>query len=103
MSAESPNLTRRVAASLAFGFLCVFGFALLAQAAVDFMNDVLGVPMRFLLPFGLKGILVDPDTLLDVASGLAILSLIVSGLFFVLIQRQRTLEQRRFWKPDDAD
>ncbi|MFP3942261.1 MAG: hypothetical protein ACLFWF_00100 [Alphaproteobacteria bacterium] len=95
-----PGLGRRIGASLAFGFLSVFGFAVMAQAAVDFMNYVLGVPMKFLLPFGLARAHLTPGVLADVAGGLAMVSLAVSVLFFVLIQRQTRLRQRRFWRDD---
>lgn len=95
-----PSLTRRIAASLAFGFLSVFAFAILAQLAVDFLNTILGVPMKFLLPFGLLGALKTPDLLLDVAGDLAVVSLVVSVLFFLLIQRQDRLAKRRFWRDE---
>ena len=95
-----PGLARRVGASLAFGFLSVFGFAVLAQAAVDFLNNVLGVPMKFLLPFGLAGAHLTPGVLADVAGGLTTVSLLVSALFFGLIQRHARLRERRFWRKD---
>lgn len=100
MPAGVPGLGRRIGASLAFGFLSVFGFAIVAQAAVDFLNTILGVPIKFLLPFGLAGAFRTPDVLADVAGGLATVSLAVSALFFVLIQRQNRLRQRRFWRHD---
>ncbi|MFW6027216.1 MAG: hypothetical protein ACOC91_00255 [bacterium] len=97
-----PGLMRRIGASLAFGFLSVFGFAIMAQGAVDFLNNVLGVPMDFLLPFGLAGAHLTPDVLAEVAGGLVTVSLGVSVLFFLLIQRQSRLRERRFWR-DDTD
>ena len=100
MAGGVPGLGRRIGASLAFGFLSVFAFAVLAQAAVDFMNNVLGVPMKFLLPFGLLGAHLTPDVLMDVAGGLVAVSLAVSVLFFLLIQRQSNLEKRRFWRDE---
>ena len=103
MAEGIPGLTRRIGASLAFGFLSVFAFAILAQAAVDFVNDVLGVPMKFLLPFGLAGAHLAPDVLWDVIGGLVGLALIVSMLFFFLIQRQKNLEKRRFWRSEDGE
>ncbi len=100
MSGGVPGLVRRIGASVAFGFLSVFGFAVIAQAAVDFMNNVLGVPMKFLLPFGLAQAHLTPGVLADVVGGLVTVSLVVSVLFFVLIQRHARLRERRFWRSD---
>lgn len=101
MAYPASSLLRCVAVSLGFGFLTVFLFAVFAQAAVDIFNDVLGVPMKFLLPFGFKGIHLDTDTLLDVVSGLVLLALIVSGLCFLFIRRQIALRRRQFWTSDE--
>lgn len=100
MADGTPGLARRIGASLAFGFLSVFGFALMAQAAVDFLHDFLGIQIKFLLPFGLSGAHLTPDVLRDVIGGLIFVSLVVSALFFLLIQRQERLSQRRFWRDE---
>ncbi len=78
----SPAWVRRARIAFTMGFVLVFAFALIMQLVADLVAWMTNTRVTFLFPLGIQGALVDPSHLVNVLTGLALVSLAMGAILF---------------------